>query len=509
MWNATRQDFGKFKRQTKHSMLYRFLLLQMCLDVEHALKVPMLADIEDDAAEDGYQIVDDFLSENASAVSSITNTSGSSFSSGLIDKYFDISRTGGIRVMNDADCPVWVLTEVLTFGDFARLYNFYYQRCGKPDKQLDILIVVDQMLTGFDSKWVNTLYLDKLLKYENLIQAFSRTNRLFGPDKPFGTVRYYRKAHTMERNVEEAFNLYSGDKPYGLFAEKLEFNVDKMADIFKDIYILLNNAKIDDFTSLPKDKAERGQFAKLFKQLNQYLEAAKIQGFKWDEDYGDPDSDFVKYIPDEETYLVLAMRYKELFDNKEPDTDKNDDVPYEIDTYLTEIDTGRIDKEYMNSRFTKYLKLLQQDDVDEEELQRTLNELHKSFASLSQDEQKYANIFLHEVQSGDAVLNPDMTFRDYINEYMANAKNDEIHRCAELLGVDEGKLRAIMSCCVTESTLNEYGRFDDLVATVDKSKAKIYFEKLEGKPIPPPKVNPKASTLLREFVLSGGFEIDI
>ena len=102
-----------------------------------------------------------------------------------------------------------------------------------------------------------------------------------------------------------------------------------------------------------------------------------------------------------------------------------------------------------------------------------------------------------------------MTFRDYINEYMANAKNDEIHRCAELLGVDEGKLRAIMSCCVTESTLNEYGRFDDLVATVDKSKAKIYFEKLEGKPIPPPKVNPKASTLLREFVLSGGFEIDI
>ena len=141
MWNATRQDFGKFKRQTKHSMLYRFLLLQMCLDVEHALKVPMLADIEDDAAEDGYQIVDDFLSENASAVSSITNTSGSSFSSGLIDKYFDISRTGGIRVMNDADCPVWVLTEVLTFGDFARLYNFYYQRCGKPDKQLDMRII--------------------------------------------------------------------------------------------------------------------------------------------------------------------------------------------------------------------------------------------------------------------------------------------------------------------------------------------------------------------------------
>ena len=66
-----------------------------------------------------------------------------------------------------------------------------YERIERePDKQIDILIVVDQMLTGFDSKWINTLYLDKLLRYEGLIQAFSRTNRLFNPiDKPFGTIR--------------------------------------------------------------------------------------------------------------------------------------------------------------------------------------------------------------------------------------------------------------------------------------------------------------------------------
>ena len=68
-----------------------------------------------------------------------------------------------------------------------------------PEKQLDILIVVDQMLTGFDSKWVNTLYMDKVMRYAEIIQAFSRTNRLFGPDKPFGTIRYYRRPHTMEQ----------------------------------------------------------------------------------------------------------------------------------------------------------------------------------------------------------------------------------------------------------------------------------------------------------------------
>lgn len=74
-----------------------------------------------------------------------------------------------------------------------------------PDQQIDLLIVVDQMLTGFDSKWINTLYLDKVLIYEKLIQAFSRTNRLYGPEKPFGTIRYYRKPYTMQRNIDIAF----------------------------------------------------------------------------------------------------------------------------------------------------------------------------------------------------------------------------------------------------------------------------------------------------------------
>ena len=82
-----------------------------------------------------------------------------------------------------------------------------------PSKQLDLLIVVNQMLTGFDSKWLNTLYLDKVIEYQNIIQAFSRTNRLFGPDKPHGTIRYYRYPHTMENHINDAVKLYSGDRP--------------------------------------------------------------------------------------------------------------------------------------------------------------------------------------------------------------------------------------------------------------------------------------------------------
>lgn len=137
-----------------------------------------------------------------------------------------------------------------------------YKRIEKtPEKQLDLLIVVDQMLTGFDSKWVNTLYMDKILEYENLIQAFSRTNRLFGPDKPFGMIRYYRKPHTMEQNVLHAFEMYSGDRPIGLFVEKLPHNLKKMNEVFEDITDLFKNAGIMDFEKLPEDTSAKAKFA--------------------------------------------------------------------------------------------------------------------------------------------------------------------------------------------------------------------------------------------------------
>lgn len=93
------------------------------------------------------------------------------------------------------------------------------------ERQIDLLIVVEQMFTGFDSKWINALYLDKLLLYENTIQAFSRTNRLFGPDRPFGTVHDYRLPHTMESQIQEAVKLFSGDKPLGLFVDRLPENL--------------------------------------------------------------------------------------------------------------------------------------------------------------------------------------------------------------------------------------------------------------------------------------------
>ncbi|MGO3018611.1 MAG: type I restriction endonuclease subunit R [Anaerococcus sp.] len=376
------------------------------------------------------------------------------------------------------------------------------------DKQLDLLIVVDQMLTGFDSKWVNTLYLDKILKYENIIQAFSRTNRLFGPDKPFGVIRYYRKTNTMEKNIEEAVKYYSGDREVDLFVERLPYNIKKINEVFDDIEYIFKRSGVKNFENLPEDNSVKAKFAKLFKDFNIYLEAAKVQGFKWDQKTYVFEDEEVSVRIDEEVYNTLLQRYKEL--SQEPPIGgypPTEDIAYDIDTYLTEIDTGKIDTNYMDSRFQKYLKNLNQENISKEELQNTLDELHKSFASLSQEEQKFANIFLHDVESGDAVLVEGKSFREYVIEYLVKHKNKQVKDIHDCLGVDTEKLENLLNSDVNEKNINEFGRFDELESTIDKKLAKDYLEKKNGKKMPPFKVTRDASKMLRDFVLSGGFDI--
>ncbi|GCB31118.1 MULTISPECIES: type I restriction endonuclease subunit R [Sutterellaceae] len=389
-------------------------------------------------------------------------------------------------------------------------------------EQLDLLIVVDQMLTGFDSKWINTLYLDKLLEYERVIQAFSRTNRLFGPDKPFGTIRYYRYPNTQRKNVEDAVKLYSGDRPFGLFVDKLKDNLRNLNNTYQDIQQLFINADIPDFSHLPDEIPVKQKFAKLFKQMNEYIEAAELQGFTWDkrsyliepeagdEAEGDTGEETVIDVQlDERDFKTMAQRYKELAPTKEETEAAGSDLPYEIDGYLTTIDTEMIDSEYMNSRFEKWIKELNLSGPNAEITKRAEAELHSSFASLTQDEQKYANIFLHDIQRGDVKVEPGKSLRDYITEYMARADSDRIHRFSETFGLDEEKLRGLKEMTLTEGNINEYGRFDALKETVDKGKAKAYFEKHEGRRLPPPKVTIKIDSALRDFILDDKCDPDI
>ncbi|MBT1160714.1 MULTISPECIES: type I restriction endonuclease subunit R, EcoR124 family [Bifidobacterium] len=383
------------------------------------------------------------------------------------------------------------------------------------DARLDLLIVVDQMLTGFDSKWVNTLYLDKIIRYESIIQAFSRTNRLFGPDKPFGTIRYYREPHTMRENIKAAVKLYSGDRPLDLFVQKLPDNVKAMDERLAEIRDVFASAGAGDLAQLPQSVEAKRKFAKEFVELNKALEAAKIQGFTWDTptfECVDEDGKTTTVQPqiDERTYLILAQRYKELFDdhdNEDGDDPGSEDTeaPYELEGYLTEIDTGLIDTDYMNANFDKWLKALAENSP---ELEAASQELHRSFAALSADEQRLAELFLHDVERGDVHLDPGMTLRDYITRYARREKDEQIDKLVDRTGVDRSLLDELLMQHVTELTLNEYGRFDALVKSVDKKRAKAALEQMRHTVLTQPKANREVRRILTRFVLGGGYDID-
>ena len=91
----------------------------------------------------------------------------------------------------------------------TRIKDQKYSNKDYPHKnKIDITIVVDMLLTGFDSKYLNTLYVDKNLKYHGLIQAFSRTNRVLNDTKPYGNILDFR---SQQENVNQAIALFSGE----------------------------------------------------------------------------------------------------------------------------------------------------------------------------------------------------------------------------------------------------------------------------------------------------------
>ena len=194
---------------------------------------------------------------------------------------------------NDDSGSIWKMkgiTEILTdyqnrFGHAYTIDEYYLFKkdvCNrlahkkpylKPrkDQIINIVIVVDQLLTGFDSKWINTLYMDKKMEGKNLIQAISRTNRLLDPEiKPHGTIVYYRYPHTMEKNLEQAVDDYSGNEPFGIFVDKLDKNITQMNVKYSEIKDLFESEGIQDFERNHTDITWKKKFAKLFNEFKRH-----------------------------------------------------------------------------------------------------------------------------------------------------------------------------------------------------------------------------------------------
>lgn len=174
---------------------------------------------------------------------------------------------------------------------------------GRNKKNIDLVIVADQLLTGYDSKRLNTLYVDRKLELQGLVQAYSRTNRIYGKEKEFGSVVNFQYPGMTKEIVDTALKLYgSGGKsskaivePYDTAVEKFNVKVHEMIQILPEP---------SDWQSI-KDEAEEVElfvlaFRDAAEQLNlveQYYE------YKWNDN---------RFGVDEHTWLKYVGAYKNL-----------------------------------------------------------------------------------------------------------------------------------------------------------------------------------------------------
>src|SRR5690625_1113881 len=113
---------------------------------------------------------------------------------------------------------------------------------GRNPKNIDLVIVADQLLTGYDSQLLNTLYVDRSLELQGLVQAYSRTNRVHGPDKEFGSIINYQYPAITKDNVDKALKLYGTGgtssraivEPYETAVEKLKINIKELKETMSD-----------------------------------------------------------------------------------------------------------------------------------------------------------------------------------------------------------------------------------------------------------------------------------
>ncbi|MEC0259344.1 type I restriction endonuclease subunit R [Paenibacillus lautus] len=178
---------------------------------------------------------------------------------------------GIIKDYNDFYHTAWSIEDIERYnGDINNRLARKKAEFKQFGKQIDLVIVVDRLLTGFDAPTIQTLFVDRNLSYANLIQAFSRTNRTY-PGKTKGLIVTFRKPSTMEQNVKDATKLYS----QALEESKLVYpTYDESKKRFQKAHKMLtklvpNPNDINEHSSLET----RIEFVKAFQELNNAFEA--------------------------------------------------------------------------------------------------------------------------------------------------------------------------------------------------------------------------------------------
>lgn len=296
------------------------------------------------------------------------------------------------------------------------------------NKCLDLVIVVDQLLTGFDSDRLNVVYMDKVMEMDGLIQAISRTNRVFNSDdKPFGLVKFFRKPETMKYNLDAALELYCEGDTIGVKEKELKENLSFMNTLYDEICVVFSHDKIKNFSKIPSLPEDQQKFRKDYIHLKAAMRAAILQGFDWNGIYAS------ELHFDEMTYKTLGVRFSELPSTGTGGGARSAAVGLGINVNLTADLGSQIDADYLEARF----KILTISEVEQATSKaEVLKDIYDHLSVLPVILQKYARQVLTDIQTGVLKVTPGVKFMEYINEYHEKAVRKAIDAEAARFGID-------------------------------------------------------------------------
>lgn len=312
----------------------------------------------------------------------------------------------------------------------SHIFDSYFRDICKKIKntEIDIVIVVNMLLTGFDAKRLNTLYVDKSLKYHDLIQAFSRTNRVETDTKPFGNIVCYR---TTKARVDEAVKLFSQTdsidtvimKPYEDYLSKFNEAVKRLLKITPAVESVDSLESEDDIK----------EFIIAFREVAKLLVSLKT--------FNQFDLDNTDSMINTQMFEDYKSKYYELYRKLSNDKEKSsilNDVTFSLEL----IQTDKINVSYI-------LNLIRNVDLtDEEQKQKDIADIESKLVNITDDE-----LFLKAdlIKSFLKSILPALKEEDSIDEALDKHMNKERQKEIEKFATDNN-----INLETLETIINEY-----------------------------------------------------
>lgn len=297
-------------------------------------------------------------------------------------------------------------------------FDGYFKDVSKKVKnaQIDILIVVNMFLTGFDSKKLNTLYVDKSLKYHDLIQAFSRTNRVEKATKTQGNIVSFR---TTKKAVDNAIKIFSDTSdPDEVLLKSYEYYKEKFIEVAKE---LKETVPTVEFIDSIQSEEEKKKFIVIFRELTKILIKLRIfREFKFTEE---------EVGISHQEYLDYKSKYLDFAIGKE--TQNKVSILNDIDFELELMYTDKINVDYILN-LMKSIDLANKEQVDRD-IKEILNKLenadNKDLRLKSDLIREFLNKIIPTLDKNDSVE------ENYYN-FMDEHRKKEIKEIAEKYDID-------------------------------------------------------------------------